>query len=73
MRMIEDCKLPETFDQSLLANASEMFSKWGMTPHMDEREYLFGTSGLASNSEDSNALKDEKKALCCVCVKMMDA
>jgi hypothetical protein len=73
MRMIEGCKLPETFDQSLLDNASEMFSKWGMTTHMDEREYLFETSGLASNPEDNNALKEGKKALRCVCEKMMDA
>ncbi len=40
-------RLPEIFDQHLLDNASEMFSKWGMTTHMDEKEYLFERSGLA--------------------------
>ena len=73
MRQIEDCRLPEAFDQYLLDNASEMFSKWGKTTHMDEKEHLFGSSGLASKSGDSDALKKEKAALRCVCEKMMDA
>jgi len=73
MRQIEGCRLPEIFDQHLLDNASEMFSKWGMTTHMDEKEHLFERSGLASEPGDSNALKKEKEALRCVCEKMMDA
>jgi hypothetical protein len=61
MRQIEDCRLPEAFDQYLLDNASEMFSKWGKTTHMDEKEHLFESSGLASKSGDSEALKKEKR------------
>jgi hypothetical protein len=71
MQQIEGCKLPETFDQHLLDNAAEMFSKWGMTTHMDETEHLFESSGLAPKTGDSDALKKEKEALRCVCEKMM--
>jgi hypothetical protein len=73
MRQIEGCRLPESFDQRLLDNASEMFSKWGMTRHMDEKEHLFERSGLAPKTGDSDALKKEKEALRCVCEMMMDA
>jgi hypothetical protein len=73
MQQIEGCKLPESFDQHLLDSASDMFSKWGMTTHMNEKEHLFESSGLASKPGDSNALKKEKEALRCVCEKMMDA
>ena len=73
MQRIEGCKLPESFDQHLLDNASDMFSKWGMTTHMNEKEHLFESSGLASKPGDSNALKKEKEALRCVCEKMMEA
>jgi hypothetical protein len=72
-QIIESCTLPETFDQHLLDNASEMFSKWGMTTHIDETEHLFERSGLAPKTGDSDALKKEKEALRCVCKKMMDA
>jgi len=60
MRQIEGCKLPEIFDQHLLDNASEMFRKWGMSTHMDEREHLFESSGLAPKPGDSDAIKKEK-------------
>jgi len=73
MRQIEGCMLPETFDQNLLDRAAEMFGRWGKTTHMDEREHLFETFGLASKSEDNNAMRMEKAALRCVCSKMMDA
>ena len=73
MQQIEECRLPEAFDQRLLDNASEMFSKWGKTTHMDEKEHLFESSGLASKSGDSEALKKEKATLRCVIQKMMDA
>jgi hypothetical protein len=72
MQQIEGCKLPKIFDQNLLDNASEMFRKWGMTTHFDEKEHLFGSSGLAPKSGDSDAIKKEKEALRCVCEKMMD-
>jgi hypothetical protein len=73
MRQIEGCKLPAIFDQGLLNRASEMFGKWGMTTHMDEKEHLFKSSGLALKPEDSDAVKKEKEALRCVCEKMMDS
>jgi hypothetical protein len=73
MRLIEGCKLPETFDQSLLDNASVMFGKWGMSTQMDEKEHLFKSSGLAPKSEDSDVFKKEKEALRCVCEKMMNS
>jgi hypothetical protein len=73
MRLIEGCKLPEMFDQNLLENASVMFSKWGMSRQMDEKEHLFKSSGLAPKPEDSDDLKKEKEALRCVCEKMMDS
>lgn len=50
-----------------------MFSKWGMTTHMDEKEHRFESSALAPRTGDSDALKKEKEALRCVCEKMMDA
>ena len=73
MQQIEGCKLPDMFDQHLLDNASEMFSKWGKTTHMDEKEHLFESSGLAPKPGDSDTLKKEKAALRCVCEKMMDS
>lgn len=72
MQQIEGCKLPGIFEQGLLDNASEIFGKWGMTTHLDEKEHLFESFGLASKSGDSDALKKEKKALRCVCEKMME-
>jgi hypothetical protein len=73
MLLIEGCKLPEMFDQNLLDNASVMFSKWGLSTQMDEKEHLFKSSGLAPKPEDSDALKKEKEALRCVCEKMMNS
>lgn len=70
--MIEGCRLPESFDQHLLDHASEMFGKWGMSAHLDEKEHLFEKFGLASKPEDGSALKMEKIALRCVCMKMME-
>lgn len=73
MKKIEGCRLPDSFDQHLLDHAAEMFSKWGKTTHMDEREHLFESFGLASKPDDGNDIKMEKIALRCVCSKMMDA
>ena len=72
MQQIEGCKLPKIFDQNLLDNAAEMFGKWGMSSHMDEKEHLFESAGLVSKPGDSDALKKEKEALRCLCKKMMD-
>jgi hypothetical protein len=68
MQQIEGCKLPDTFDQHLLDNASDMFGKWGTSTHMDEKEHLFEGSGLVSKPGDSDALKKEKRH-CVVCAR----
>lgn len=73
MRQIEGCSIPERFDQHLLDHAAEMFGKWGMSAHMNEKEHLFETFGLASKPDDSDALKEEKAALRCIATKMMEA
>jgi len=73
MQLIKDCKLPGIFNQNLLDKASAMFSKWGMSTQMDEKEYLFKNFGLVPKPEDNDALKNEKEALRCVCGKMMGA
>jgi hypothetical protein len=73
MRQIEGCKLPEKFDQLLLDKAAEMFNKWGKSTHMDEKEHLFQTFGLASKPEDNNEVKMQKVSLRCICTKMMEA
>ena len=65
--------LPEMFDQHLLDHAAEMFGKWGKSTHMNEKEHLFESFGLASRTLDSNDLKMQKIALRCVCTRMMDA
>jgi len=72
MQQIEGCKLPKTFDQNLLDNAAEMFGKWGMSTHMNDKEHLFESAGLVSKPGDNDALKQEKEALRCLCKKMMD-
>ena len=56
MQQIEGCRLPEIFDQYLLDSAAEMFSRWGMTTHMDEKEHFFERSGPAPKPGDSDAL-----------------
>ncbi len=70
---IEGCLLPEVFDQHLLDHAAEMFGKWGKSTHMNEKEHLFESFGLASKPDDSNDFKMQKIALRCVCTKMMEA
>jgi hypothetical protein len=73
IKLMESCKIPERFDQHLLDHAAEMFAKWGMTAHMDEKEHLFESFGLASKPEDSHLQKKDKAALRCVIKRMMEA
>ena len=73
LEQIEGFLLPEVFDQNLLDHAAEMFGKWGKSTHMDEKEHLFESFGLASKPEDSNDLKKQKTALRFVCTKMMES
>jgi hypothetical protein len=73
LEQIEGIMLPETFDQHLLDHAAEMFGKWGKSTHMNEKEHLFQSFGLASKPGDSNDLKMQKIALRFVCTRMMEA
>jgi len=51
MQQIDGCKLPESFDQHLLDNASDMISKWGMTTHMNERSTFLRVQDWLLNPE----------------------
>jgi hypothetical protein len=73
MRLIEGCLLPEHFEQKLLEHAAEMFGKWGKGSHLNEKEHLFESFGLASKEVDSIEMKMQKVALRCICVRMMEA
>ncbi len=75
LKQLQGCQLPERFDQHLLDHAAAMFHKWGLIAHTswDENntEFLFKNFGIDDKSEDSQAVKDEKKVLRCVISKMM--
>ncbi|MCX6674253.1 MAG: hypothetical protein NTY37_10800 [Methanothrix sp.] len=73
LQQFEGIMLPETFDQHLLDHAAEMFGKWGKSTHMNEKEHLFETFGLASKSDDRTEVKMQKIALRFVCSRMMEA
>jgi hypothetical protein len=73
LQQFEGIMLPETFDQDLLDHAAEMFGKWGKSTHMNEKEHLFETFGLASKSDDCTEVKMQKIALRFVCSRMMEA
>jgi hypothetical protein len=77
MKQIQECQTPERFDQHLLDQAAAMFEKWGLQAHdpglwaKTDKEHLFQTHGLNDKSEDSEAVKKEKKALRCVASQIM--
>ncbi len=73
LEQIEGIMLPEMFDQRLLDHAAEMFGKWGKSTHMNEKEHLFESFGLASKADDNNDIKMQKIALRFVCTRMMEA
>ena len=73
LEQIEGCILPEMFDQRLLDHAAEMFGRWGKSTHMNEKEHLFESFGLASKTDDNNDIKMQKIALRFVCTRMMEA
>jgi hypothetical protein len=73
LQQFEGIMLPETFDQNLLDHAAEMFGKWGKSTHMNEKEHLFETYGLASKPDDNTEVKTQKIALRFVCARMMEA
>ena len=76
LKQIEECKVSGmTFDQRLLDNAAAMFEKWGLQAHETwaetDKEHLFTSHGLAEKSDDSEALRQQKKSLRCVASKIM--
>ena len=73
LQQFEGMMLPEAFDQDLLNQAAEMFGKWGKSAHINEKEHLFETFGLASKPEDSTDIKMQKIALRFVCTRMMES
>ncbi len=75
MKQINECQVPERFDQHLLDHAAAMFEKWGLLAHdtwsETDRDHLFQNFGLNEKSDDDEAIKSEKKALRCVASKIM--
>lgn len=76
LKEIEDCKVSNMhFDQRILDNAAAMFEKWGLQAHdtwaETDKEHLFMSHGLADKSDDSEAIKQEKKSLRCIASKIM--
>ena len=70
--MINDCQMPERFDQNLLDGASMMMNKWGegYSHEGADKEYLFKHFALDDRAEDTDAVKKEKAALRCVASKI---
>jgi hypothetical protein len=73
LEQIEGIMLPEMFDQHLLDHAAEMFGRWGKSTHLNEKEHLFESFGLASKPDDNNDIKMQKIALRFVCTRMMES
>lgn len=72
MKLIQDCQMPESFDQKLLDDASVMMTKWGEGYEHEgaDKEHLFKHYGLADKPEDSETIRKEKAALRCISSKI---
>ena len=72
MKLIQDCRIPEKFDQKLLDSAANMMKKWdvGLKHEGADTEHLFRNFGLSDKADDSEAVKKEKAALRCVASKI---
>ena len=72
MKLIQDCDIPESFDQKLLDSAANMMNKWdaGLKHEGVDREHLFENFGLNEKTSDSEIVKKEKTALRCVASKI---
>ncbi len=72
MKLIQECQIPESFDQKLLDEASVMMTKWGEGYEHEgaDKEHLFKHFGLADKPEDSELIKKQKAALRCVSAKI---
>ena len=72
MKLIQDCKIPEKFDQKLLDSAANMMKKWdvGLKHEGADIEHLFKNFGLIDKADDDEAVKKEKAALRCITSKI---
>jgi len=72
MKLIQDCKIPEKFDQKLLDSAANMMKKWdiGLKHEGADIEHLFKNFGLIDKVDDSETVKKEKAALRCIASKI---
>ena len=72
MKLIQDCKIPEKFDQKILDSAANMMNKWdvGLKHEGADKEHLFKNFGLSDKTDDSEAVKKEKAALRCIASKI---
>lgn len=72
MKLIQDCQMPESFDQKHLDDASVMMTKWGEGYEHEgaDKEHLFKHYGLADKPEDSETIRKEKAALRCISSKI---
>jgi hypothetical protein len=72
LKLIEDCQMPDKFDQKLLDDASSMMKKWGdgLVHVGADKEHLFKSFGLSDKAGDSETTKKEKAALRCLASKI---
>ena len=77
MKDIQECEIPDNFDQDLLDQAAAMFEKWGLLAHdpglwaKTDKEHLFKDFGLNDKVSDNDAVKRQKKSLRCISSKMI--
>ena len=72
MKLIQECRIPESFDQKLLDDASIMMTKWGegLVHVGTDKDHLFKHHGLVDKPEDSEETLKQKAALRCVASKI---
>lgn len=72
MKLIQECQIPESFDQKLLDDAAIMMTKWGEgLVHVGaDKDHLFKHHGLADKPEDSETVRKQKAALRCIASKI---
>jgi len=72
MKLIQECQIPESFDQKLLDDAAIMMTKWGEgLVHVGaDKDHLFKHHGLADKPEDSETIRKQKAALRCIASKI---
>ncbi len=72
---MQECNVPDKFDQRLLDQAAAMFEKWGLLAHdtwnETDKDHLFRDFGLTEKAGDGEVAKKEKAALRCIASKIM--